>query len=252
VSYAIPFFFAIAILFSSVGFGGGSGYLAILSTTGMDHEKMRFIALCCNILVVALNTFVYIKKKLFSLKKVLPFVVLSIPMAAVGGYISLPTGPFFVLLGITLLLAGVLMIAQLPYWGKVVKLESVPSSGKFSHLTDSIVGGVVGFVSGLVGIGGGIFLSPFLHLNRWEKSITIAATASFFIFVNSISGLIGQISNHPIPIEFGELTGFLGAVILGSFIGRFATFKWMKTEWIRIMTAILVIFAAVRILLIQT
>jgi uncharacterized protein len=250
VSFAVPVFLVIAILYSTVGFGGGSGYLAILSATGMDHEKMRFIALCCNILVVLLNTLIFIRKGVFDMKKVFPFILLSIPMAILGGWITLPTNFFFVLLGITLFAAGILMMVQLPYFGNlnVLKFKS-----QWSNTTKGgiMIGGVIGFISGLVGIGGGIFLAPFLHLNQWGKSITIAASASLFILVNSVAGISGQILNHGVPITLNEISLLLGAVVAGSLIGTTFTFRWINTDWIRGMTAVLVIFAAVRILVLQ-
>lgn len=249
MSYIIGLFLLVAILYSSVGFGGGSGYLAILSTSTMDHEKMRFIALCCNILVVSFNTSVFVKKKILNLKKTIPLVILSVPLALIGGSISMKSTSFFILLGCTLLLSGILMIYQIITASKQVDIpiNKMANNG----FINTAIGGIIGFISGLVGIGGGIFLAPILHLKRWDKPTSIAAAASFFILVNSISGLVGQISSGVIYPTTGEVIYPLLAVLLGSIIGVNLTLKWVNTNLIKAMTAILVIVAAIRILAIQ-
>lgn len=231
-------FFIIAVLYASVGFGGGSGYIAILSFTDCEPSQLRFIALCCNIVVVSGGTWLFIKNKLFNLKKMLPFVVTSIPLALLGGSIQLGTQAFFLLLSISLLLAGLLMLRQ-PVSDKIITSNSIINGS---------IGGIIGLVSGLIGIGGGIFLSPVLHLIKWDKPKVISAAASFFILVNSVAGLIGQISTNTIDIEWKYILPLLLSVFIGGQIGSRLNIEWLSQVRIKRMTAILVIFASLRML----
>lgn len=235
-------FFLIAVLYASVGFGGGSGYIAILSLSDMEPSQLRFMALCCNIVVVTGGTIIFVKERTFELRKALPFVITSVPFALIGGAIQLNTRPFFIVLAVTLLIAGILMLIH-PESGKKLR---VSSDRIFFNLS---VGGIIGFVSGLVGIGGGIFLSPILHLIGWDKARTIAATASFFILVNSISGLIGQVSFNAIEVDWKSLLPLLLAVLVGGQIGSRLHVKWLSPRMIKIFTAVLVIFASLRMVI---
>ncbi len=233
-------FFIIALLYATVGFGGGSGYIAILSFYDSDPAQLRFIALCCNIVVVSGGTYHFVKNKILSISKVWPFAITSIPMAFLGGTIQLKSNVFFITLAFALFFAGVLMVSIKNDQNPLVK-----SSNKFSN---AVIGGAIGFLSGLVGIGGGIFLAPILHLMRWDKPKVIAATASFFILVNSIFGLLGQMVSTSPSIDYKQLLLFIVAVLVGGQIGSRITVSWISQSKVRALTAALVIFASLRLI----
>ncbi len=231
-------FFLIAILYASVGFGGGSGYIAILSFTDLPPSQLRFIALCCNVVVVSGGTAVFIRHKLLNVKKALPLVISSVPLAFLGGSIELPHESFFILLASCLLVSGLLMIKQ-PHNTSNPKSSSVA--------LNLVIGGIIGFVSGLVGIGGGIFLAPLLYLIKWDSARVIAATSSFFILVNSLAGLAGQSYAGSIMIEWSVLVPPLLAVGVGGLIGSRVNINILTQIRVKRLTAVLVIFASLRI-----
>ncbi|MFT5156054.1 MAG: putative membrane protein YfcA [Bacteroidia bacterium] len=237
-------FFLVACLYASIGFGGGSGYLAILSFTELNHNHLRFIALACNILVVAYGSYQYIQSGYFKWKKVLPIVALSVPASFFGAQVMLNPSTFFFILGIALLAAGILMIWQLK--NRNNNRSSLPKTGWMWQNT--LIGGGIGFISGMVGIGGGIFLSPLLFLTKWAEARVIAATASFFILVNSCAGILGLVMNQQQVPSFKTLWPYLLAVLIGGIIGSRLSIKWLEPKWIKGFTAILVIFAAIRML----
>ena len=200
--HIVLLFFSVAVLYSSVGFGGGSSYLAILALTGIAFTQVRATALLCNIIVVSGNTWFFYHQKIFDWKKVLPLVLFSIPLAFIGGYLKINQTFFFILLGFTLLFAAITM------WISKRIVSTDKKSINLNLTKNASYGGVIGFISGMVGIGGGIFLSPLLHLTNWDSPKKIAATASFFILVNSIAGLFGQYTNPDFFIDW-SLTSIL-------------------------------------------
>lgn len=238
-------FFTIAILYSSVGFGGGSSYLAILALYGFEYHLLRATALLCNITVVTFGCYIFFTNRHFKWKKIFPLVIVSIPLAYLGGSLRITETTFFILLGIALVVAAILMVFQ--------PTQSYHSESRRTRkpnlLINGSLGGGIGFLSGMVGIGGGIFLAPVLHLLRWDTAKTIAATASFFILVNSVSGLIGQMSNPEFIIDW-TLAGLLMlSVFAGGQIGSRLGAVRFKPSVVKAMTAILVAFVGIRILI---
>ncbi|MCF6348594.1 MAG: sulfite exporter TauE/SafE family protein [Flavobacteriaceae bacterium] len=242
----VVLFFLVAILYSSVGFGGGSSYLAILALTGMGFIQFRAISLLCNIVVVSGGTYIYFKKGLFNWKKITPLALLSVPFAFLGGYLKISQTFFFVLLGFTLI------VAALSMWVSKYIVDS-PKQGTYkSVVKDGFLGGVIGFVSGMVGIGGGIFLAPLLHLTNWDTPKRIAATASFFILVNSIAGLLGQYQSRSIGTDFYFEPNIAFILILAVFFGgqigsRLSASK-ISPYVLKRITAVLIAFVGLRIL----
>ncbi len=167
------FFFFVALFYSSAGFGGGSSYLAILALYSLPFTQIRSTALLCNIVVVTSGVIIFLKNGHYNWKKVLPLVLASVPLAFIGGLIPLRQTVFFIMLGIGLMVAAVSMWFQ-----PKRKKENDIQDSKKTTISSAGYGGVVGFVSGMLGIGGGIFLSPILHLTRWDNSKAIAATSS--------------------------------------------------------------------------
>lgn len=236
-------FFIIAILYSSVGFGGGSSYLAILALTGIAFTQIRSISLLCNIAVVSLNVFHYQKQRLYDWKKVIPIISFSIPLAFIGGFIEVNKNIFFILLGFTLLLTSFVMWFNKKIVSKHVNTNQINLSKNSSYA------GIIGFISGMVGIGGGIFLAPLLHLRQWDTPKRIAATASLFILLNSISGIIGYSLNSNISLDW-ILTAMLIIVVLaGSFLGNRISRQFLTPIQIKKGTAILIAFVSIRILI---
>lgn len=240
--FVILLFLLVSVLYSSVGFGGGSSYLAILALSGIIFTQIRATALLCNILVVTSNIFLYHQQKTIAWKKIFPLIVLSIPLSYVGGYLKISQHFFFILLGFTLLFASITM------W---ISKKIISSDIKNTHqnqLKNGAIGGIIGFISGMVGIGGGIFLAPFLHVIQWNTPKKIAATASIFIFVNSIAGLLGQVSNPDFIIDWNLTSLLLITVFIGGQIGNRLSNRYFSPIQLKKVTAILIAFVSIRIL----
>lgn len=240
--HIILLFLTIAILYASVGFGGGSSYLAILALTGIAFTEMRAIALLCNILVVSGNVFRFHRQKKIDIRKIFPLVILSIPLAYLGGYLKISQAFFFVLLGFTLLFAAITM------WISKKIASDHEISSKQNVKKNLFYGGFIGFISGMVGIGGGIFLAPLLHLTKWDTPKKIAATASIFILVNSLAGLGGQISNPDFSLNWNLTIILLISVFIGGQIGNSISSKFLSPILLKKATAILIAFVSLRIL----
>lgn len=237
-------FFLVAMLYASVGFGGGSSYLALLAFFGLAQEELRPIALLCNIVVVSGGLYIYYREGFLKLKKALPLVLLSVPLAFLGGRIMLDERLFFIVLGSTLITASFIMLLQNSARLKEIKEGSLTTS----PIVNSGIGASLGFLSGLVGIGGGIFLAPLLHITFWDKAKVIAATASFFILVNSIAGIIGQWTTSLLSLNW-VLAGIL---MLTVFIGGQIGSRWGAINFnpskVRLVTASLIVIVGIRIL----
>ncbi len=235
-------FFLIAVLYASVGFGGGSSYLAVLALTGMSFIQFRAISLLCNIVVVSGGTFIYFKNGYFNWKKIIPLALLSVPFSFLGGYVKISQTLFFTLLGITL------VIAALSMWISKFSANSSIQENNGSVVKDGFIGGIIGFVSGMVGIGGGVFLAPVLHLTKWDTPKRIAATASFFILVNSIAGLLGQYQNPDFYFEPNIALVLMLTVFIGGLIGSHISTTKLSPITIKRITAILIFYVGLRIL----
>lgn len=231
-------FFSIALIYASVGFGGGSSYLALLAVMGVHYETIRPTALLCNIIVVTGGVYIFYREGKLDLKKCWPFVITSIPAAFIGGYWKIGASTFFVILGICLIVAALLL------WLKPQKLTGARSDNLGLN---AALGGSVGFLSGLVSIGGGIFLAPLLHLIHWDDAKRISALASLFILVNSISGLAGQLARSA-TIDWTFILPLLLAVLAGGQIGSRLGARKFDPVYIKRITAILILVAGINIL----
>jgi len=234
-------FFLTAILYSSVGFGGGSTYLALLLIWGVPYQVFPIIALCCNIIVVSGNCFNYIRVDNIDIKLLSPFLISSVPFAFIGGSLQLDRGFFEILLFIVLALAGLSLLGKLKSFN-----ETKEKNNNIPIIISLLIGGSIGFISGMVGIGGGIFLSPILLLIKAGKARHIATTASLFILINSISGLIGQFTKSFIFNEIYNYWPLFLLVLIGGQLGNFLNIKILPTRMIILLTAGLVIFVSVR------
>lgn len=235
-------FFGIALLYSSVGFGGGSSYLAIMALFNFDFKVLRAVSLLCNITVVSNGTLQFYRKGLLNLKKVMPLVLASVPMAFLGGKMSITEKTFFILLGFTLLLAAVLL------WFQPQK-RSISIIGFLDKIGFNVfLGGAIGFLSGMVGIGGGIFLSPVLNMLNWDNPKNIAATASFFILVNSLAGLLGQATTLTSDLPWTLVFCLMISVAFGGFLGTYLATNKFSQIWVRKTTAILIAYVSYTVL----
>ena len=235
-------FLVSATLYSSVGFGGGSTYLALLLIWGTPYFIFPIVALSCNIIVVSGNCFNYIRAGNLNLKLLLPYLVGSIPLAYIGGSFPIEKKIFEILLFLALFTAGILLLLNFKsYKDEENNLRKIPAS------ICIFIGGLLGFISGVVGIGGGIFLSPILFLLRAAKAKHIVTTASLFILINSLSGIIGQLTKNSVLNEISNYWYFLIAVFIGGQIGNFLNLKILPTRILALVTASLVLFVAIRI-----
>jgi uncharacterized membrane protein YfcA len=236
-------FFIIALIYSSVGFGGGTSYLALMGVMLIDFQLMRPTALICNIIVVTAGTFIFYKEGHLNIRKSWPFLVAGIPMAFLGGYWPIRQHAFFITLGFSLEVAAFLLWFQ----NALTKRKENGLARSDNIFLNLSLGGGIGFLSGLVSIGGGIFLSPVLHLLNWDQAKKISALASLFILVNSISGLAGQLSRSS-SLNWSFIWPLLIAVFLGGQIGSRMGARKLNPSYIRRITAILILVAGLNIL----
>ena len=234
----------VAVCYAMVGFGGGSSYLALLAMSDLDHDLWRPIALICNLAVVSGGTWLYVKRGHFSGRLVAPFVVSSVPAAWIGGMIRLERTPFLYLLGGCLLLAGIRML-----FDRRLKAQNARKlEARLAWGWGLPVGALLGGVSGLVGIGGGIFLAPILYMLGWGTPKQIAATSSAFILVNSLAALGGYVADHG-GLSLPETVWVLPlAVLVAGQIGSRLGAGRLPAGVVRAMTAVLVLVVGTRTL----
>ena len=235
------FFFITAILYSSVGFGGGSTYLALLLIWNIPYYIFPIIALICNIIVVTGNSINYIRAGNHNFKLLIPFLIGSIPFAFLGGTLIVDKAVFEILLFLVLSVAGLLLlINNKSYENKEIIIK------KINLFVSILIGSMLGLISGIVGIGGGIFLSPILFLLKADKPKNIVTTASLFILINSISGVFGQLTKETLLREIFVYWPLLLAVLIGGLLGNYLNLKIFSNRVLALITSLLVIFVAIR------
>ena len=210
-------FFVVATLYTTVGHAGASGYLAMMALVGLAPEMMRPTALTLNILVAALTVYRFRRARYFHWSGLWPFLLGSVPFAAAGGIQSLSRGTYYVTMGIVLVFAAAYLVwraigLRTPMEEGVVRVRKIPAV---------FVGCAIGFVSGLIGVGGGIFLSPVLLMLGWAGPKTTAGISAPFILVNSAVALAaGSLTVQTLPHELPLLAaGALAGAFLGTWLG---------------------------------
>ncbi len=229
--------FVVAILYSSVGHGGASGYLAVMAFAGAMPEVTRPTALVLNLFVASIGTYQFWRAGYFSWRIFWPFAAASIPFAFIGGMIHLPTQIYKIVLGVVLMLAAVRLAWKLTS-DKEAKLPNIAVC-----LT---IGAVIGLLSGMVGVGGGIFLTPVLLLMNWSETKTAAGVSAMFILVNSISGLAGnyaQVATLP-----SVVWPWVAAAVAGGLIGSTLGAKKFDSLTLRRVLALVLLFAGFKLI----
>ncbi|WP_337044464.1 sulfite exporter TauE/SafE family protein [Emticicia sp. 17c] len=230
----------VAFLYSSVGHGGASGYLAVMALVGIAPSMMKSSALVMNLAVSLFSFIGFYRAGHFKFNLFLPFALASIPMAYLGGTMVLPDSIYKKILGVCILIS----IARLLY-----QFKGEEASNRPIPLWAGLVSGMlIGLVSGMIGIGGGIILSPLMLLMRWAKLKETAAVSALFIFVNSLSGLYGQLSKGGIHLT-PDLQWAVGATIIGGLLGSYFGSQRFNVPTLRYLLAIGLTIACLKLFL---
>jgi uncharacterized membrane protein YfcA len=228
--------FLTAFLYAGVGHGGASGYLALMALYGVAPEEMKPTALVLNLFVSLVSFSQYYRGNYFRSKLFLPLVMGSMPMAYVGGRMSLDGVLYKQLLGGALLIA----VARFFFVRDTKSMVKPPQA-----LWALVIGGAIGFVSGLIGIGGGIILSPVLLLLHWSDQKQTAAVSAAFIFVNSLSGLVGMYTKG---LQFSSEMGmYVGVAFVGGLLGAYLGARKMDNRGIKYALASVLLIAALKL-----
>lgn len=217
--------------------------MALLTLFLGGFFAIRSIALICNLVVVSGSTYLYVKNGHTKLKDFLPFVITSIPLAFIGASFRLEEHIFFILLGFSLVVSSIFLS-----WQTVSIKKYSDHIISYPKYLSYVLGGGIGLLSGLVGIGGGIFLAPVLNHLQWNKSIKIAALASFFILVNSVAGLAGLVQADMLELPWKETIALVISVLIGGQLGIRISLRRLTPKGIKRVTALLVFVVGVRIL----
>ena len=244
-------FFITAILYASVGYGGGSTYNAVLALSGVDYRLMPVLALACNIIVVTGGSIRFARLKIMPWRGAALLTAIAAPAAFLGGLTPIDKHPFLLLLGASLVVTGATLLIPVRAASETGDIAAEAEPTRYARFMP-LLAVPIGYLSGLVGIGGGIFLAPFLHLVRWNNARAIAATASLFILVNSLFGLAGQLLKGGVDTLSSAVTlglPLLIAVAVGGQIGSLLAARILPATWIRWLTAALTLWVGGRLLL---
>lgn len=232
--------FIVAFLYSSVGHAGASGYIAVMSLFSLAPPVIKPTALVLNILVACIGTWQFWRAGHFSWKLFWPFAVLSVPLAFLGGFINLPTHVFKGLVGIVLLCSAARFLFR-PATDHAAHEPSYPVAIS--------IGAGIGFLSGLTGTGGGIFLTPVLLFMRWATTKTAAAVSALFILINSVSGLLGDLSNTKTVPHFAIALAV--AAVIGGSSGSYYGSQRLPHTVIKRLLAVILVIAGTKLILSQ-
>lgn len=233
--------FLVAVLYSSVGHGGASGYLAVMAFMAVAPDVTRPTALVLNLFVASIGTVQFYRAGHFSWRIFLPFAAASIPMAVVGGMIALPTNVYKIVLGVVLCLAAIRL---------ALKLKNDDVVNQPPLVACLAIGAIIGLLSGLVGVGGGIFLTPVLLLMRWAETRVAAGVSVLFILVNSAAGLAGQYSRGALGTLPNEVWIWIAAAVVGGVIGSTLGSRRFDSITLRRVLALVLVFAGVKLILV--
>lgn len=230
-------FFVTALLYATVGFGGGSTYSALLVLARTDYHAIPVIALLCNLVVVTIGSWRFARAGEVPWRRIWPLFTLSVPLAWLGGRLPVAQILFVGLLAASLIIAGLAMLWQ--------RRPPPDDSVTAPSWREPVIGGVLGLLAGIVGIGGGIFLAPVLHLMRWGGARAIAGTCAVFILVNSLAGLAGQLAKSGavgMAATVGAHWLLFPAVAVGGLTGSMIGAGPLKARHVAVVTALLVLY----------
>ena len=230
----LPF---VSFFYASVGHGGASGYLALMALFSVTPELMKPTALLLNLFVAALAFYYYYKEGYFNKKLFLYFAIASIPMSIIGGYIEVDATIYKNIVAVLLLFA---ILKMLNIFGKESNVIR-----ELKLWQGIVIGGIIGFFSGLIGIGGGIILSPIILLFHWGKMKEAAAVSALFIWVNSAGGLLGQLSSG-VSLSL-ESFGLVAIALIGGFFGAYYGSKKMNNQSLRYLLAMVLVIACIKL-----
>jgi uncharacterized membrane protein YfcA len=239
-------FLCTALLYASVGFGGGSSYNALLMISGADYRIVPLVSLMCNVIVVSGGIWHFYRHQHLQITKILPWIIFSVPAAFIGGLIPVSEVFFVGLLGLVLLLSGLRLL-----WPENAALSTPEQPRSVPPFMPALLGSALGLVAGITGIGGGIFLAPILYFIGWDHAKRIAATCSVFILVNSLSGMVGQmlkLNDTGLLLMALPYWVLLPAVFAGGQIGSWLGAGPFRIIVVKKMTALLIIYVAARLL----
>ena len=227
----------VSFLYASIGHGGASGYLALMAIFSVTPELMKPTALLLNLFVAAIAFYYYYKEGYFNKKLFISFAVASIPMSIIGGYIEVATTIYKKILAVLLLFA---ILKMLNIFGKESAIIR-----DIKLWQGIVVGGIIGFFSGLIGIGGGIILSPIILLFHWGKMKEAAAVSALFIWVNSAGGLIGQLSSG-VNLNMQSF-GLVAIALIGGVFGAYYGSKKLNNQNLRYLLATVMAIACFKL-----
>ena len=239
--YELLFFISllfIAFFYSSVGHGGASGYLALMALFSFLPEEIRPTALVLNLVVAGISFMLFARRGYFQWKLFLPFAILSVPASFLGGMLNIDPKWYKIILGVFLLFATSRMLG-------LYKIEEVKKEREIAVSLGLMIGACIGFFSGLIGIGGGIILSPIILLLGWGDAKEAAASSALFIWVNSIAGLMGQWNNGMTLND--QLWWFILIAIVGGFFGSFMGSRFLNNEKLRFILAAILILSSLKL-----
>lgn len=234
------FFLFIATLYSSVGLGGGTSYIAVLFLFGLPYQEIPLIALVCNIFVVLISSLNYLKNKRVRWDILTPLIIASIPAAYLGGLVKVSQKQYILLLSASLTLAGVKLI----FFKAKNQIITRPLSASFFF--KFILGATIGLLSGMVGIGGGIYLAPILYFTGWCEAKFIPPIIGLFILFNSASGLAGQWQKGGLEIYSVAIIPLVLAVVIGGFLGSTFSMRFLSARRLEVLTGIIICIIGVK------
>ncbi len=241
----VPAFFVTAMLYAAAGFGGGSTYNALLVLAAVDYRILPVVALLCNLIVVTGGAIRFAQAGYIDWRRAVPWITTSVPAAWLGGRMPVSEAIFTGILGFALLAASLYLL--LPGKKSSIEARRTPPDRVLSYAA----GAGLGFLAGITGIGGGIYLAPVLHFMKWGTAKQIAGMCSFFILVNSLAGLAGQLQKSGLVLVGDALSAYwilFPAVLIGGQIGSYMGAVRLRHDVVKFLTGILVLYVAARLL----
>jgi len=235
--FFLPILFVVAFLYASIGHGGASGYLAIMALFGFEPSVMKSSALVLNVFVSLVSFSQYYAAGHFRWKLFFPFIITSIPASFIGAYLTVESGIYKKVLGVLLLFSILRLLG--------ISVKENSQNRELNFPAALLIGAIIGFFSGMIGIGGGIILSPIILLLNWANMKQTAAVSALFIFVNSIAGLAG-VYVKGIDLDSNMML-WLFTAVLGGLAGAYAARTQFSNKVLQYILALVLLFASIKL-----